>query len=245
MYLRKSHEISYAAGSPLTYCTQTRELTYPSWGIVNLRNFTFCITFCISSKVFSNGLVTIRAHQFFEQLLFVFVTENLLGKLYVMVGVQMHYCDMQIAICGLLRKSRLEMAIFFHLRFQMRSFGSTKKNQTGLGNIVILLSLFWYIFFLTEGAWTYKCLDILFPFSQLSFDWRLSHNFCSCHNWLYVCTSSELSRLCLETPSLHKDSNWTNRIIFFNRKFLLNLLWKLLMSVFSVYHNFLCAWFLS
>lgn len=67
----------------------------------------------LAPNFFSNGLVAIRAHQFFEWLLFVSVTENLLGKLYVVVGVQMHCCDMQIAVCGLLGKPRQEMAIFF------------------------------------------------------------------------------------------------------------------------------------
>lgn len=51
IYLGRSHETSYIAGSSLTYCTQTRELIYPSCGIVYLRNLTFCIK-CSCSKFF-------------------------------------------------------------------------------------------------------------------------------------------------------------------------------------------------
>lgn len=91
-------------------------------------------------------------HQFFEWLLFVSVTQNLLEKLYVMVGVQIHYCDMQIAICGLLGKSRLEMAIFFHLRFQMRSFCSIKKPWFGEYCDSTLFILVQFFFFLLKGV---------------------------------------------------------------------------------------------
>lgn len=60
---------------------------------------------CVWSELFLNGLVTIWAHLFSEWLLFVSVTEDWLGKVYVMVGIQLYYCDMQVATVWFVRES--------------------------------------------------------------------------------------------------------------------------------------------
>lgn len=87
------------------------------------------------------------------------------------------------------------------------------------------------LFFLNWKGLNLEMFGYAFPlFPTLLWLKIVPSSLCRCHDWLYVCTSSELSRLlCLVTLSLLKDGNSTTNC----------------MSVFSVYHNFLSTWFLS
>lgn len=141
-----------------------------------VRNLTFSSK-CACSKLFLNGLVMVRPPQFSEWLLFVSVTEDLLGKVYVRVWIQLYYCDMQIATAWFVRETKAGDDCIFAILGSKRCHLTLEK-KTCLGNIVIILfDLF--CFFLTESGLAWKCLGTLFPFSQLFFDWRMTHRFCA------------------------------------------------------------------
>lgn len=122
------------------------------------------------------------------------MTEGLLGKFNVMVGIQIYCCEVQVATVWFVREIKQNMAFFvcllvcfgFYVCLFVATLGSKwyhhHLEKKCLLNLIILLLILFCRLFLTESGWIWKCLGTLFPLSyfklwQLSSDWRFSHHF--------------------------------------------------------------------